>query len=80
MNISLVIHRSGHLPATATQSPSTTGPSAARVMIFIVMQLYDGGTVLEMMNSRLERGFSEQEVPDNSRYSLLCVCKGGDVW
>ena len=26
------------------------------------MQLYDGGTVLEMMNSRLERGFSEQEV------------------
>ena len=27
-----------------------------------MMQLYDGGTVLEMMNSRLERGFSEQEV------------------
>ena len=26
------------------------------------MQLCDGGTVLEMMNSRLERGFSEQEV------------------
>ena len=28
----------------------------------MLMQLYDGGTVLEMMNSRLERGFSEQEV------------------
>ena len=26
------------------------------------MQLYDGGTVLEMMNARLDRGFSEQEV------------------
>ena len=26
------------------------------------MQLYDGGTVLEMMNARLDRGFSEQEL------------------
>ena len=33
--VSLVVHRSGHLPTTATQSPSTTGPSAARVTIFI---------------------------------------------
>ena len=36
--VSLVIHpvlHSGHLPATATQSASTTGPSAARVMIFM---------------------------------------------
>ena len=30
--------------------------------ILIVMQLYDGGTVLEMMNARLDRGFTEHEV------------------
>ena len=30
--------------------------------ILILMQLYDGGTVLEMMNARLDRGFSEQEL------------------
>ena len=29
--VSLVVHCSGHLPTTKTQSPSTTGPSAARV-------------------------------------------------
>ena len=36
--VSLVIHpvlHSGHLPTTETQSPSTTGPSAARVTIFM---------------------------------------------
>ena len=33
--VSLIVLRSGHLPTTATQSPSTTGPSAARVTIFM---------------------------------------------
>ena len=27
-----------------------------------MMQLYDGGSVLEMMNTRLDRGFTEEEV------------------
>ena len=31
----IVLLCSGHLPTTATQSPSTTGPSAARVTIFM---------------------------------------------
>ena len=33
--VSLIVLCSGHLPTTATQSPSTTGPSAARVTIFM---------------------------------------------
>ena len=39
------------------------------------MQLYDGGTVLEMMNSRLERRFSEQEVLRIFTDMLLAVTR-----
>ena len=43
--------------------------------ILIVMQLYDGGTVLEMMNARLDRGFSEQEVLGIFTDVLLAVTR-----
>ena len=33
--VSLIVLCSGHLPTIVTQSPSTTGPSAARVTIFM---------------------------------------------